>query len=163
MNLALSNLLLSGDGDCVSDWKACVLAHLRCVVGPLPMGRCPPLGDAWGCDCPSSCTQCACRDSRPVLVLRDGFNLVSVRVHPRGLSGFASVSPSFFFFLIKFVFFNIYLFLRQRERQSMNRGGAEREREAQNRKQSPGSEPSSQSPMRGSNSRTARSRDRDLS
>ena len=35
----------------------------------------------------------------------------------------------------------------------MNGGGAERE--TQNRKQAPGSEPSAQSPMRGSNSRTA--------
>ena len=45
------------------------------------------------------------------------------------------------------IFFNVYLFLRERER----------ERETQNPKQAPGSEPSAQSPTRGSNSQTARS------
>ena len=48
-------------------------------------------------------------------------------------------------------FFYVYLFLRQRET------GSERERETQNPKQAPGSELSAQSPMRDSNSRTARS------
>ena len=37
-------------------------------------------------------------------------------------------------------------------------GEGQRERETQNPKQAPGSEPSAQSPMRGSNSRTVRSR-----
>ena len=44
--------------------------------------------------------------------------------------------------------FNVSLFLRE----SVSREGAERERETQNRKQAPGSEPSAQSPTRGSNS-----------
>ena len=39
----------------------------------------------------------------------------------------------------------------------MSRGGAERERETQNPEQAPGSELSAQSPMQGSNPRTARS------
>ena len=55
------------------------------------------------------------------------------------------------------------MFLRQREREREresereNRGRAERERERQNLKQDPGSEPSAQSPVQGSNSQTARS------
>ena len=63
---------------------------------------------------------------------------------------------SFFLFLKKKFF--VYLSLRERERQTMSRGGAERERETQNPKQAPGSELSAQSPTRGSNSQTARSR-----
>ena len=63
-----------------------------------------------------------------------------------------TVSYSFFFFF----FFNVfYLFLGQRETEHERARG--RERETQNRKQAPGSEPSAQSLMRGSNSRTARS------
>ena len=58
---------------------------------------------------------------------------------------------SFFFF-----FSNVYLFLGQRETEH-EQGEGQRERETQNRKQAPGSEPSAQSLMRGSNSRTARS------
>ena len=49
--------------------------------------------------------------------------------------------------------FSVYLFLREKERAEEG----QRERETQNRKQAPGSEPSAQSLMRGSNSRTARS------
>ena len=56
----------------------------------------------------------------------------------------------FFFFLTFF-----YLFLRQGETE--HEQGRVRERETQNLKQAPGSEPSAQSPPRGSNSRTARS------
>ena len=53
-------------------------------------------------------------------------------------------------------FFNVfYLFLGQRETE--HEWGRGRERETQNQKQAPGSEPSAQSLMRGSNSRTARS------
>ena len=52
-------------------------------------------------------------------------------------------------------FFNVYLFLRQRETE--HEQGRGRERETQNPKQAPGSEPSAQSPMQGSNSWTARS------
>ena len=54
-----------------------------------------------------------------------------------------------FFFLI--FFFNVYLFLGQRETEH-EWGEGQRERETQTRKQAPGSEPSAQSPMRGSNS-----------
>ena len=61
---------------------------------------------------------------------------------------------SFIFFL--FFFFNIYLFLRQRETEH-ERGEGQRERETQNLKQTPGSELSAQSLMRGLNSRTVRS------
>ena len=46
---------------------------------------------------------------------------------------------------------------RKRERQNESGGGVERERETQNPKQAPVSEPSAQSPMRGSNSQTVRS------
>ena len=44
------------------------------------------------------------------------------------------------------------IYFREREKQSMSGGGAERERETQNPKEAPGSEPSAQSPTRGSNS-----------
>ena len=62
-----------------------------------------------------------------------------------------------FYLLIYFSFFlfNVYLFLRQRETE--HERGRVRERDTQNLKQAPGSEPSAQSPTRGSNSRTARS------
>ena len=46
---------------------------------------------------------------------------------------------------------------RERERESEQGRGRERERETQNLKQVPGSELTAQSPMRGSNPRTARS------
>ena len=55
-------------------------------------------------------------------------------------------------------FFNVYSFTeteREREREQARAG--QRERGTQNPKQAPGSELSAQSPMRGSNSRTARS------
>ena len=55
-----------------------------------------------------------------------------------------------------YYFFNVYLFLRQRETE--HERGRVRERETQNPKQAPGSELSAQSPTRGSNPRTARSR-----
>ena len=48
-------------------------------------------------------------------------------------------------------------FLRDRERDKAQAGERQIERETQNRKQTPGSELSAQSPMRGSNSQTARS------
>ena len=54
------------------------------------------------------------------------------------------------------IFFNIYLFLRDRDRARV--GEEQRERETQNLKRAPGSELSAQSPTRGSNSRTTRSR-----
>ena len=64
----------------------------------------------------------------------------------------------FYLFIFLIFFFSTFIHFWDRERQSMNGGGAERERETQNRKQAPGSEPSSaQSPTRGSNSRTVRS------
>ena len=53
-------------------------------------------------------------------------------------------------------FFNVCLFLRETGRQSER--GRGRDRETQNLKQAPGSEPSAQSPTRGSNPRTMRSR-----
>ena len=52
-------------------------------------------------------------------------------------------------------FFNVYLFLRQRETE--HEQGRVRERKTQNQKQAPDSELSAQSPMQGSNSRTAKS------
>ena len=57
--------------------------------------------------------------------------------------------------LKKKIFFNVDLFLKERDRVGLGEG--QRERETQNPKQAPGSEPSAQSPTRGSNSRTARS------
>ena len=51
----------------------------------------------------------------------------------------------------------IYFWRRERERDRAWAGEEQRERETQNLKQAPGSEPSAQSPTRGSNSRTARS------
>ena len=53
-------------------------------------------------------------------------------------------------------FFKVYSFFRDRERQSVS-GDGQTEKETQNPKQAPGSEPSAQSPTRGSNSRTTRS------
>ena len=50
-----------------------------------------------------------------------------------------------------------YLFLRQRETEGEQGRVRERESETQNLKQAPGSELPAQSPMRGSNSQTARS------
>uniref|UniRef100_A0ABI7WT40 RRM domain-containing protein n=1 Tax=Felis catus TaxID=9685 RepID=A0ABI7WT40_FELCA len=47
--------------------------------------------------------------------------------------------------------------LPSKQRETARTGEGQRERETQNRKQAPGSEPSAQSPTRGSNSRTARS------
>ena len=58
-------------------------------------------------------------------------------------------------YLFIFHFFNVYLFLR--ERQSVM-GEGQRERETQNPKQTPGSELSAQSPARGSNPQSVRSR-----
>ena len=54
-----------------------------------------------------------------------------------------------------FNFFSVYLFLRERDTE--HEQGRSRERQTQNLKQAPGSELSAQSPMRGSNSQTARS------
>ena len=51
----------------------------------------------------------------------------------------------------------MFIYFRERESTRMSWGGAERERETQNPKQALGSELSAQSPMRGSNPRTARS------
>ena len=56
--------------------------------------------------------------------------------------------------------FNVlFIFVKERERwrERAGEGQREREREAQNPKQFPGSEPSAESPTRGSNSRTVRS------
>ena len=50
----------------------------------------------------------------------------------------------------------MFIYFWDRERQSMNGGGAEREGDTESETGS-GSEPSAQSPTRGSNSRTARS------
>ena len=58
-----------------------------------------------------------------------------------------------------FYFFNVYFFFfLERETERKQGRGRERERETQNPKQAPGSEPSAQSPTRGSNSQTVRSR-----
>ena len=54
-----------------------------------------------------------------------------------------------------FFFFNV-LFIFETGETEHERGRV-RERETQNRKQAPGSEPSAQSPTRGTNSQTARS------
>ena len=59
-----------------------------------------------------------------------------------------------FFFLI-FFFQRLFIFGTERDRAWMGEG--QRERETQNRRQAPGSEPSAQSLMRGSNSWTVRS------
>ena len=66
-----------------------------------------------------------------------------------------SVIKSRLYFYFFNLFFNVYLFLGQRETE--HERGRGRERETQNWKQAPGSEPSAQSPTRGSNSRTVRS------
>ena len=60
----------------------------------------------------------------------------------------------FFSFSFFFNFFKFYLFLRERAWVGERQG----ERETQNLKQAPGAELSAQSPMRGSNSQTVRSR-----
>lgn len=65
-----------------------------------------------------------------------------------------------FLFLFIYLFFNSFFFQRLffgTERDRAWTGEGQRERETQNRKQAPGSEPSAQSLMRGSNSRTVRS------
>ena len=51
----------------------------------------------------------------------------------------------------------MFVFIFERQRQSTSGGGAESKRETQNPKRAPGSEPSAQSPTRGSNPQTARS------
>ena len=51
----------------------------------------------------------------------------------------------------------MFIFEREREAELEQGRGRERERETQNLKQSPGSELSAQSPMRGLNSQTGRS------
>ena len=61
----------------------------------------------------------------------------------------------FFFFFFKYFFFQ-HLFIFGTEKDRAWTGEGQRERETQNRKQAPGSEPSAQSPTRGSNSRTSR-------
>ena len=63
---------------------------------------------------------------------------------------FLAGCPGFFFFS------NIFFFFFLRERKSTSRGGAEREGDTES-EAAPGSEPSAQSPTRGSNSQTARS------
>ena len=64
----------------------------------------------------------------------------------------------YLFFIFFLIFFNIYSFLRQRETEHEQGRGRERGRHRiPNRLQAPGSELSAQSPMQGSNSRTARS------
>ena len=60
-----------------------------------------------------------------------------------------------FCFILLFFFQRLFIFGTERDRAWTGEG--QRERETQNRKQAPGSEPSAQSPPRGSNSRTARS------
>ena len=57
-----------------------------------------------------------------------------------------------------FLIFLIFIFERERERERERAGEGQREREPQNPKQAPGSELSAQSPTRGSNPRTVRSR-----
>ena len=51
-------------------------------------------------------------------------------------------------YLYPLILFNVYFYLRERQRQSMSWGGAERD---QNLMLAPGSELSTQSPVRGSN------------
>ena len=63
---------------------------------------------------------------------------------------------SLFFYLFKKKFFFNVLFIFETERDRAWTGEGQRERETQNLKQAPGSEPSAQSPTRGSNSQTAR-------
>ena len=57
----------------------------------------------------------------------------------------------------EFFFFFTFLFIFETERDRAWMEEGQRERETQDWKQAPGSEPSAQSPTRGSNSRTARS------
>ena len=66
-----------------------------------------------------------------------------------------AVSHTHGFFFFFFFFRRLFIFGTERDRARTGEG--QRERETQNRKQAPGSEPSAQSPTRGSNSRTARS------
>ena len=61
----------------------------------------------------------------------------------------------FYFIYFFLIFFSTFIYFWERDRAWTGEG--QREREKQNRKQAPGSEPSAQSPTRGSNSRTARS------
>ena len=70
------------------------------------------------------------------------------------LTNWATQAPAIIFILKKF--FNV-LFIFEIERDRAWMGEGQRERETQNWKQAPGSEPSAQSQMRGSNSRTTRS------
>ena len=62
-----------------------------------------------------------------------------------------------FLFCFEFFFFSMFLFIFETERDRAWVRKGQRERETQNRKQAPGSEPSAQSPMWGSNSQTVRS------
>ena len=62
---------------------------------------------------------------------------------------------SYPFIFFQFFFQRLFIFGTERDRAWTGEG--QRERETQNRKQAPGSEPSAQSPTRGSNSQTARS------
>ena len=81
-----------------------------------------------------------------------------------GIGNTASITPAFFISCT--FFFNVYFSTRERQRdrerdRDRDRspvGEGQGERETQNPKQAPGSEPSTQSPSRGLNSRTERSR-----
>ena len=83
--------------------------------------------------------------------LRD-WSLLRILCLPLSLSLPGSHS---FFFSFFFKFFKKIIYLRERERMWVGEG--QRQREAKNPKQAPGSELPAQSPMRGSNSQTARS------
>ena len=57
-----------------------------------------------------------------------------------------------------FIYFYMFVFIFETERDRAWAGEGQRERETQNLKQVPGSEPSAQSPTRGSTPQTMRSR-----
>ena len=71
------------------------------------------------------------------------------------LTYWATQVPLSFLLFKKKIFFNIYSFLRDRAQAEV--GQREKERATQSPKQAPGSEPSAQSPPRGSNSQAVRS------
>ena len=80
-------------------------------------------------------------------------NLGIGTINPKHIqSDYGSTIPFYF----KFFFQCLFIFGTERETEHERREG-QRDRETQNRKPAPGSEPSAQSPTRGSNSRTARS------
>ena len=144
-----SRSVLSGDGQSSEKGKRKVWLGYSMSTGPQVCARSDTVPSLLGTgNLPWTWWKHQDEADAPAMVT----NYISKRVKCPPSDSFSSFRIIVFFKNYLF----IYLFIFETERQSMNGGGAERERETQNRKQAPGSEPSAQSPTRGSNSRTTR-------